>query len=310
MATPTSTLNSGYGQVHGGFPQLDENLPEVVIDTSPQALSKLEAEYKRNHLEEHEPKYPALDDTTLKMVVPTELEIQGQYPQTSISPDESVPSESTTAAKQAPGAEEPPAKDGKIFGLTRKVFFIILVVLFVVIAASVGGGVGGTVASSRSNKPAPATTSSEPSSSTSTASTTLQSSTSTPAAASITSQSSTSTSTSSSTASASPTATFLNNQTAPANSLAFQGFSETDYQGNATAIIRDEGATNFTFDINSYVWLPNTTACCLSFCTNATQEGLIGWRCDARYQKQSSGSFGRIFVWCGLEHTNENAKCV
>ncbi|PVH81883.1 hypothetical protein DL98DRAFT_530641 [Cadophora sp. DSE1049] len=293
MAAPTSTLNSGYGQVYG-FPQLDENLPEVVIDTSPQALSNLEAEYKRNHLEEHEPKYPAIDDTTSKMVVPTELEIQGQYPQTTISPDGSIPWESTTAAKKAPGAEEPPAKEGKICGLTRKVFFIVLVVLFVIIAAGVGGGVGGAAASSRSNNPAPATTSSEPSSST--------------PAASITSQSSTSTS--SRTASASATATFLNNQTAPANSLAFQGFSETDYQGNATAIIRDEGGTNFTFNIDSYVWLPNTTACCLSFCMNATKEGLIGWRCDARYQKQSSGSFGRIFVWCGLEHTNENAKCV
>ncbi|KAH7333390.1 hypothetical protein BKA65DRAFT_43737 [Rhexocercosporidium sp. MPI-PUGE-AT-0058] len=288
MAAPTPTLNSGNGQVYGGFPQRDENLPEVVIDTSPQALSNLEAEYQRKHLEEHEPKYPAMDDTTSKMVVPTELEIQGQYPQT-------------------PSAEKPLAKEGRVCGLTRKVFFVVLGVLFVIIAASVGGGVGGAVAASRSNNPAPATASSEPLSSTEAASITLQSSTSTPAT-STTSQPSANTS--SRTASASPTATFLNNQTAPTNSLAFQGFSETDYQGNATAIIRDEGGTNFTFNINSYVWLPNTTACCLSFCTNATNEGLIGWRCDARYQKQSSGFFGRIFVWCGLEHTDENAKCV
>ena len=139
--------------MYGGFPQGDENLPEVRIDTSPQALSHLEAEYKRRHLEEREPKYPVIYDNSPKTVVLAEG---------------SLPSESVTAGEreQALGAEEPPAKNGKICGLTRRVFFIVLVVL-VIIAAGVGGGVGGAVSSSRSkgkNSAAVTTTSSEPSS--------------------------------------------------------------------------------------------------------------------------------------------------
>lgn len=147
-STPTSTLSSGYGQVYGGFPQGDENLPEVGIDTSPQALSNLEAEYKRRHLEEREPKYPVIYDNA---VVPAEG---------------SLPPVSATAREweQAPSAEEPPEKTGKICGLTRRMFFIALVALLVIIAAAVGGGVGGTVSSSRSKNTAPVlvtTTSSE-----------------------------------------------------------------------------------------------------------------------------------------------------
>jgi hypothetical protein len=150
----TSTLSSGYGQVYGGFPQGDENLPEVRIDTSPQALSHLEAEYKRRHLEEHEPKYPVIYDNAPKTVVPAEG---------------SLPSESVTAGEreQAPSAEGPPAKNGKICGLTRRMFFIVLAILLVIIAAGVGGGVGGAVSSSTSKNKSPApitTTSSEPSS--------------------------------------------------------------------------------------------------------------------------------------------------
>ncbi|CZR67097.1 uncharacterized protein PAC_16996 [Phialocephala subalpina] len=290
--SPTSTLSDGYGQVYGSFPQGDENLPEVRIDTSPQALSNLEAEYKRRHLEEREPKYPVIYDNAPETVVPAER---------------SLPPESVTAGEreqeQVPSAEEPPAKKGKICGLTRRMFFIVLVALLVIIAAAVGGGVGGTVSSSRSKNAAPVpvtTTSSEPSSKTITPAVASQSSTSTTGT----------TSTSSTTTSASPTATFLNNQTAPANSFAFQGFSGHDYLGNATSIVRDEGGTDFAFNINSYVWLPNTTSCCLSFCLNATNEGEAGWWCDARYQKNSSGPFPRIFVWCGQEQTDANAKCV
>lgn len=104
--------------------------------------------------------------------------------------------------------------------------------------------------------------------------------------------------------------TFLNNQTTPSTSFSFQGFAAANYQGNVTSIIHSEGGTNFDFQLNSYVWLPNTTSCCLSFCLNATNAGKTGWWCDERYQPKASGPFGRIFVWCGQARTEANAVCV
>lgn len=122
--------------------------------------------------------------------------------------------------------------------------------------------------------------------------------------------STTSQATSSSTTSTAPEPTFLNNQTGLAtNGFAFQGFSQNDYLGDATTIIRDEGGTNFDFDIHSYVWLPNVTVCCLSFCTNATAAGRTGWWCNKRYQKSSTDVFSRIFVWCGGPRDAAHAKC-
>ncbi|KEF59082.1 uncharacterized protein A1O9_03925 [Exophiala aquamarina CBS 119918] len=295
---PAFNLSPENGHTNGSVPHGDECFPEVVIDTSPQVIPNLEADYKVNHLEEREPKYHAIYDDELKEVVPVEHEVQEQYPQTAINFERSVLWESAPGREQASGAEERPAREGKVWGLTRKRIFIVLAAFLVIIAAAVGGGVGGRMASSKSNSPAPITTRSESSSSPST---------STPPT-SITSQAFTSSA--STTTSVSSTATFLNNQTAKVNTFAFQGFSETGYLGNATAVVGDEGGTNFTFNISSYVWLPNTTSCCLSFCENATKEGLIGWWCDPRYQKDSSASFPRIFVWCGLERMDENAKCV
>jgi hypothetical protein len=118
-----------------------------------------------------------------------------------------------------------------------------------------------------------------------------------------------STSTSSS-PSPSSTLVFLNNQTTPSSSFAFQGFAAANYLGNATSIIHTEGGTNFPFQLNSYVWLPNTTDCCVSFCLNATNAGETGYRCEERYRPSASGPFGRIFVWCGQTHADANAVCV
>lgn len=54
-------------------------------------------------------------------------------------------------------AESPPAKERKIFGLRRKMFFILSVmVLVLIIAGAVGGGVGGTVAARNRKKTATA----------------------------------------------------------------------------------------------------------------------------------------------------------
>jgi hypothetical protein len=135
-ATPTSTLSSGYGLYFGGSVH-DDDLPEVRIDNSPQAISSPEANFKRKYFEESEPKYPAIYDDTPKTVVVEE---------------ESFPSTSptTTAGDRVP--QKNPVENRKILGLQRKIFFILLVIVLVVIAIAVGAGVETAMSSkSKSN---------------------------------------------------------------------------------------------------------------------------------------------------------------
>jgi len=102
-----------------------------------------------------------------------------------------------------------------------------------------------------------------------------------------------------------PTQTFLNNQTISNHGFAFQGFSDTNYQGKATKIIQDNGFLNLPFDCSSYVWLPGDTDCCITFCNSPTEAG--GWWCDQRYRAQASGSFPRIWIGCGKDAHKEHA---
>jgi hypothetical protein len=105
-----------------------------------------------------------------------------------------------------------------------------------------------------------------------------------------------------------PTATFLNNQTGPVG-FGFQGFSGVNFTGNATKIYRDEGFFDLGMECWSYVWLPNTTNCCVTFCED--QHNATGYRCQARKREQSSGGFPRVYIWCdphGLE-LNLNGTC-
>ncbi|KAK0710307.1 hypothetical protein B0T26DRAFT_654182, partial [Lasiosphaeria miniovina] len=103
-----------------------------------------------------------------------------------------------------------------------------------------------------------------------------------------------------------PTATFLNNQTISAG-LAFQGFSETDYEGKFTPIIRDEGFHDLGMNCTSYVWLPDSTTCCVTFCANKTTA--VGWWCKPRYRSHASGAFPRIYIWCGNGDPEANQTC-
>ncbi|PNY26148.1 Uncharacterized protein TCAP_03906 [Tolypocladium capitatum] len=279
---------------HHGNSDRDADAPELAPDLSPTAITNFEAEYKRQYLElraaEHPPT-PSDDiakevlhfDDSAKIVVPSELDSNGQYPQTVTSTNPSVPWDATTvgdhtdqhsAAEGQPSPPPPPPPpQNKILGMKRNVFFILLAVLLIIIAAAVGAGVGSAVASkkSKSDSAAPAT---------------------------------------STTTSSAPEPTFLNNRTGPAtNSFAFQGFSQNEYLGHATAIVHDEGGTDFNFRIHSYVWMPNLTSCCLSFCNNATAAGETGWWCNERFQKNSTSTFTRIFVWCGEPHNDAHAKC-
>ena len=98
--------------------------------------------------------------------------------------------------------------------------------------------------------------------------------------------------------------------TVPGNGFAFQGFSRDNFSGAYTDIVRKEKGTDFEFDIHSYAWRPLLTSCCLSFCNNATAEGYVGYWCNERNQTSASASFSRIYVWCGNDHSEKNAKCV
>jgi len=50
----------------------------------------------------------------------------------------------------------------------------------------------------------------------------------------------------------------------------FQGFSSPSYLGSATPIIQNKGFHDLNISAQSYVWLPDSTECCLTFCTNKT----------------------------------------
>lgn len=131
-ASPSSTISSGYGPTNGMFPVNDEGLPEVVPDTTPQALTRLEAEYKRKYLEGDAPQtvIPKDMDTTKIAVMGAE----GQY---AVAPDQ-MPGD-------IEGAQTSKRAANRICGLRRRTF-LILVVIVIVVAAAVGGGVGGGLA--------------------------------------------------------------------------------------------------------------------------------------------------------------------
>jgi hypothetical protein len=102
-----------------------------------------------------------------------------------------------------------------------------------------------------------------------------------------------------------PPPIFLNNGTALPG-LAFQAFSEPQYGGNATKVMQEEGF----FDIGerrSYVWLPDDTRCCLTFCKDNTTS--VGWWCATRYRPNASEAFSRVYIWCGGNDGVKNETC-
>ncbi|TFB04371.1 hypothetical protein CCMA1212_003849 [Trichoderma ghanense] len=299
-ASPSSTISSGYGPTMGMYPAHDEGLPEVVMpDESPQALSRLEAEYKRKYLD---------GDAAPQTVIPKDMDtakiaVAGGSPYEVTTPDGTrvdVEGAGTTTTTTGKGAER------RILGLRKRTFWIVVgILLALVVAAAVGGGVGGGLASKKEKggaspvEEASSTSSGAPTSTSPLPSSTTGSSTST--------SPSTTTST---TTSSSPTPTFLNNQTTSGNTFAFQAFAADKFLGNATAVIDDEGGTDLGFEAHSYVWLPSLTDCCITFCTNATSKGMVGWLCSQRKQPESSDPFKRVYVWCHQKHDKPNAICI
>lgn len=114
----------------------DDNLPEVYVDDSPQAI------HGKEYCENNEPKFPVAFDDGHKTFVPERHEALGDVPFTAGDAGKEVVGD-TDSAEPTPNE-----KKRRICGLTRKMFFIILViVIIIVIAAAVGGGVGGSMAS-------------------------------------------------------------------------------------------------------------------------------------------------------------------
>jgi len=127
---PQPSAIAGFQKVYPN--ERDDNLPEVYVDDTPQALSEAEAHRAETFSDATSPKFSVAD--TLKTPVDPGHEVAGDRPPGGYSEKENAP-----------------AKERRICGLRRKWFFIVLgVILVIVIAAAVGGGVGGAVASSAS----------------------------------------------------------------------------------------------------------------------------------------------------------------
>lgn len=121
----------------------DDNLPEVYVDPSPQAIWNQPAAARKGSVYEHDEKYALENDNdTLKLAVhpdPRDLgaeEAPGDFP----------PGAMAAIERNPPPTQ--PAQNDRILGLRRRTFFIVLAIVLIVVAAAVGGGVGGAVAAS------------------------------------------------------------------------------------------------------------------------------------------------------------------
>ncbi|KAK0740347.1 hypothetical protein B0T18DRAFT_417774 [Schizothecium vesticola] len=285
-------------------PSLDDNLPEVVqpqpFETDggapPQVVSHSENAQHTWHGSERD-KYPVVYDAAPKYVddvppkVPPKVEACEDAPSPQLWSPESL---NTSEPPQTPKPER------TICGLKRRTFFIVAgIISIILLGAIVGGAVGGTV-SKKSSETATAEAQSA-----SRQTTTPSAAATAPSAATSTSPSTSSTA---STSQPKPTQlATLNNDTAPHRGLAFQGFSLTSYLGDATPIIQEEGFYDLNITAMSYVWLPDDTNCCLTFCANKTTA--TGWWCNTRYRPEASGGIPRVYIWCGRNDGVKNVTC-
>lgn len=145
----------------------DENLPEVVYDTSPQVVSNAEAHYRQHG--DGRDLYPVRYDDTPKIPVgPGEYAWGNKSPGSAVSPGAPLPWEPLSAVEQSLppkyGAGDAASeriekglteRERKICGFKRKPFFILIGLAFVTIAAAVAGGVGGGLAAASSSREDP-----------------------------------------------------------------------------------------------------------------------------------------------------------
>ena len=297
-------------------PPPDDNLPEVVqpqpFETDgrapPQVVSHSENAQHTLHGSERD-KYHVVYDAAPKYVddvppkVPPKIEAYEDASSPQLWAPESLHSATPATAAATLSTSEPPQTpkpERTICGLKRRTFFIVAgIISIILLGAIVGGAVGGTV----SKKSSEAATAEAQSAS-------RHTTTSSAAATATSAATSTSAPTSSTASNSQPKPTqlaTLNNGTAPHRGLAFQGFSLTSYLGDATPIIQEEGFYDLNITAMSYVWLPDDTNCCLTFCANKTTA--TGWWCNPRYRPEASGGIPRVYIWCGTNDGVKNATC-
>ncbi|KAL1839366.1 hypothetical protein VTJ49DRAFT_1601 [Mycothermus thermophilus] len=284
-------------------------LPQVVPDSSP--------EFAEQRFYNETDKIPAYYDTAPKLPyeqpIPTPSDQQQQQQQyqpgvfSAISPNSSVPWQSFPPGDdQHTYVNTEPEPEKRVCGLPKRRFIIIAVIIgLVIVAAAIGGGVGGSLAARRSSEEATETP----------AETTVPAGESTTDSPSITRPPTPTTTTESSTTSSAPqtSITFLHNQTNPAvfERVAFQGYEFANFTGRHTDILTKEDFHDLPFAAISYVWVPNDTGCCITFCASRTDSA--GYRCDPimKNSTDSGKGFPRIHIWCGgwTQAEEMKAKC-
>lgn len=272
----------------------DENLPEVVPDSSPQALTSRDAYLAHGHLGEKDPKYvaetaPNPEERDLKYAA-----VEGDAPPGSpglvkgedgvwrpaapvsaLSPTDTyaVTPDGTQGGPGAAGAAaeegragEGPAKGAKVCGLKRRTFWIVLGVAIVVVLAAIGGGVGGGLSSRNSSSSGADKGKAE---------------------------------NEDKDKDEPDDENFLNNGTVPERGFAFQAFSHADYGGEAGDILTSEGFHDLGFKLLSYVWEPNDTGCCVSFCRNSSVSDNFWCQPRMRDRIEAEEGFPRMGIICG-----------
>lgn len=87
----------------------------------------------------------------------------------------------------------------------------------------------------------------------------------------------------------------------------FKGWQDPNFTGLSTDLITEKGFVNLPFNVTSYKWRPNDSDCCITFCQG--KEKGVGWRCTSFERDESTAEFGRIFVGCGDDKTEERSRC-
>lgn len=151
----------------------DENLPEVVPDSSPQALSSRDAYLAQQQLGEKDPKYiaetsPRPEERDLKFaavdgegnpqspdLVKGEDGVWRPAPVSALSPTDTNAITPDPAAAEGGRAGEEAVKEKKVCGMKRRTFWIVVAVALVIAGVAIGVGVGVGVKAQKSSSSSP-----------------------------------------------------------------------------------------------------------------------------------------------------------
>ena len=97
------------------------------------------------------------------------------------------------------------------------------------------------------------------------------------------------------------------NSDRPKPGFEFRGWKSTSFKGQVTEIIATTGFLDLPFDVKSYKWQPKGTDCCITMCQGKKKD--VGWRCTSFDREESTAKFGRIFIGCGAEASQDSSRC-